>query len=67
MIVRGLNNIKDHLHSEHMKNRQEYYRRNPPRRKWKYLGGESYIDGGNMVGEHDEDYVFDALFDTPNK
>ena len=23
--------------------------------------------GGNIVSDHDEDYVFDALFDVPNR
>lgn len=26
-----------------------------------------YPDGGNIVGDHDEDYVFDTLFDIPNR
>ena len=28
---------------------------------------ETGPDGGNIVGDHDEDYVFDALFDVPNR
>jgi len=35
--------------------KREYYRRNP------------YPNGENIVGDHDEDYLVDALFDIPNR
>ena len=28
---------------------------------------QNYMWGANAVSDHDEDYVFDALFDVPNR
>jgi hypothetical protein len=33
MIVKGLKNIRNHLHQTHLENRKDYYKRNPPRRR----------------------------------
>jgi hypothetical protein len=38
------------------------------KRLWHQRQAEwSSPDGSNIVGDHDEDYVFDALFDVPNR
>lgn len=76
MIVKGLKQIVEHRNREHQKNvdewcerkglspymarevKRQYYKRNPPEREWP--------TGANEVGDHDEDYVIDALFDIPN-
>ena len=74
MIIKGLDNILHHVYTQHQKNvdawcernnlgpymshavKKEYYRRN-----------SDYAWGANVVGDHDEDYVFDALFDVPSR
>jgi hypothetical protein len=37
------------------------------RKQREWQNSTTYVFGGNIVGDHDEDYVVDALFYIPNR
>lgn len=54
MFLRGLDEVNKHFAKVKEDNLSRRYERN-------------YGWGANAVGDHDEDYVFDDLFDVPNR
>lgn len=54
MIIKGLKAIEKHMASLHAID--------VAARPWYYESP----GGANVVGDHDEDYLFDALYDVPN-
>lgn len=67
MIVKGLKAIEKHLASlsdMDRRSRPWYYE---PRRHYATNPDRDESWGMNQVSDHDEDYVFDALFNVPNR
>lgn len=73
MILRGLDAIHNYLEAEKEKNFKAWGKRHGLgliRPAFDYGDDYNWADegwGGNVVSDHDEDYVLDALWDIPNR